>query len=150
MDVPEFRLLLRLLRPDLQEKDVPHKSKMRLTILENYRRAMAAIKAELSVSHSSYLLCYLYRCYYQRALGKVSLTADVWSDKQLRSYLAVTAHYLVEQDGKPVMKGNLIAFHYLVGKHDGQALAQTVVEMSDRAGITSNVCAYITPLPSCY
>lgn len=49
VDVPEFRTLIRLLRPELQERAIPHRTLICKQILEEYRRTMANIMATLSV-----------------------------------------------------------------------------------------------------
>ena len=73
-------------------------------------------------------------------MGKVSLTADLWSDSVLKAYMAITAHYLLEDNGKLLLRSGLIAFHHIPGKHDAKTLAQHFVALTDRAGITTNVC----------
>ena len=74
-------------------------------------------------------------------MGRVSLTADTWSDQSYNSYLAVTAHWVAQVDGTSALqlKTALIAFHRLEEDHTGQTLAATMMELLDRAGITLKV-----------
>ncbi|KIM87973.1 hypothetical protein PILCRDRAFT_40867, partial [Piloderma croceum F 1598] len=49
------------------------------------------------------------------AAGKISFTADVWSDHNRRSYICITAHWLTkdENTGSFQLQAALIAFHCL-------------------------------------
>jgi len=48
-------------------------------------------------------------------MGRVSITADTWSDQSSNSYLAVTAHWVAAVEGTSALqlKSALIAFHCL-------------------------------------
>jgi hypothetical protein len=61
-------------------------------------------------------------------MGEISLTTDIWSDQNRKSYLAITAHWIAKLEGTTSLqlKASLIAFHRLHGGHDGEALAETV------------------------
>jgi hypothetical protein len=84
-------------------------------------------------------------------MGRISFTLDAWSDQNLRSYLAITAHWIAQVEGGLVLqyKSALIAFHYLQQGHSGEALAETVVELLDRAGITTKVRRLFSSGDSC-
>ncbi|KIM74583.1 hypothetical protein PILCRDRAFT_56406, partial [Piloderma croceum F 1598] len=47
------------------------------------------------------------------AAGKISFTGDLWSDSNLRPFLALTAHWLgrVEPGSPLILKTALFAFH---------------------------------------
>lgn len=79
--------------------------------------------------------------YIQHAVGRVSFTSDIWSDKNRRSYLAITAHWIAKLEGTSSLqlKAALIAFHRLLGSHDGASLAKVVLHLLDRAGVTVKV-----------
>lgn len=66
---------------------------------------------------------------------------DIWSDHNRRSYLAITAHWIAMTLGTTALelKAALIAFHRLRGDHDGESLAEVVLQLLDRAGITLKV-----------
>jgi hypothetical protein len=118
----EFRDLLLLLRSDLQDRDIPHRTKLRETIIEAWESHFKALKLDLA-----------------DAVGKVSFTADLWSDKNLRSYICITAHWIArnKRSKQLELKTALIAFHNVTGKHDGANLAAVVLQLLDRAGITA-------------
>jgi hypothetical protein len=120
----EFRDLLLLLRSELQEKDIPHRTKIRESIIKAWKAHFEILRKDLSA-----------------ALGKVSCTADLWSDKNLRSYLCITTHWLAHNPvtDKLELRTALIAFHNVTGKHDGVNLARIVLHLLDRAGITANL-----------
>src|ERR1700709_2330596 len=50
MECPEFRHLILLLRPDLKESDIPHRTKISDLILETWNEHFQVLKAELAVS----------------------------------------------------------------------------------------------------
>jgi len=77
----------------------------------------------------------------QAAVGQISLTMDIWSDHNHQSYLAITAHWIAMIPGTTALelKAALIAFHWLRGHHDGESLADIVLQLLDRAGITGKV-----------
>ena len=74
-------------------------------------------------------------------MGRVSFTIDTWSDQNRRPYLAITAHWIAQHKdtGALKLKTALIAFHRIRGGHDGPALADVVVRLLDRAGVTVKV-----------
>lgn len=52
----------------------------------------------------------------------------------------MTAHWIKKNtNGRLSLESALIAFHRLLGRHDGQNLAIVVLAMMDRVGITANV-----------
>ena len=74
-------------------------------------------------------------------MGRISITADVWSDQNRRPFLAMTAHWIASSGGTGMLqlKTALIAFHRLYCGHDGGSLAQVVLKLLDRAEITLKV-----------
>lgn len=83
----------------------------------------------------------------QDALGKLSLTTDLWSDKNLSPFMAVTTHWiearLKETPEGPQyelkLRSELVGFHRVPGRHDGEHLAQAFLYVIDRLSITSKV-----------
>ncbi|KIK41147.1 hypothetical protein CY34DRAFT_85941, partial [Suillus luteus UH-Slu-Lm8-n1] len=75
------------------------------------------------------------------ALGKVSFTSDLWSDSNLCPFMAVTAHWIARADHSSVLVLNtaLIAFHHVPGSHTGELLAEVILHLLDRAGVTKKV-----------
>jgi hypothetical protein len=50
---PEFRALLLLLRADLDDEDIPHRTKIRTAIMEAWEKEYARLKKEMQVSDSN-------------------------------------------------------------------------------------------------
>jgi hypothetical protein len=72
--------------------------------------------------------------------------ADLWSDKNLHSYLCMTAHWLGRNacSGALELKCALVAFHNVTGRHDGENLAHIAVALMDRAKMTELVSICIS------
>jgi hypothetical protein len=77
----------------------------------------------------------------QAAMGQVSFTLDIWTGSNCRHYLAITAHWIAAVKGSSALKlkAALIAFHQLRKNHSGKELAETVMCLLDRAGVTVKV-----------
>jgi hypothetical protein len=79
--------------------------------------------------------------YAKDSLGKISFTADIWTDCRLRPFLAVTAHWIQRRgDGSLLLRADLIAFHHLPRSHTGKAICQAVKEVLERANVVKKVC----------
>ena len=74
-------------------------------------------------------------------MGRISLTADIWSDSNMRPFLACTAHWIAKDDASSALKlkSALIAFHHLPGNHTGVNIATALLGILDRAGIADKV-----------
>jgi hypothetical protein len=74
----------------------------------------------------------------QKAAGQVSFTSDIWSDQNRRPYLALTGHWIAKENETNALKlkSALLAFHRVLGKHDGVTLGDTIIQLLDRAGVT--------------
>ena len=81
-------------------------------------------------------------------MGRISFTLDIWSDQLRGAYLAITAHWIANVEGTSALqlKTALIAFHRLYRRHDGRAIARTVVHLLDRAGVTVKVSRLCSPI----
>ena len=141
VECPEFRALLLLLRSDLKETMVPHRTKLRELIIEAWKRYFQVLKQDLAVRSSTTSVRCPWLIFYQNAAGQISFTIDIWSDKNRRAFLAMTAHWIgnVNETKSLQSKIALIAFHRLQGGHNGKSLANTVLQLLDRAGITLKV-----------
>ncbi|KIK72844.1 hypothetical protein PAXRUDRAFT_179811, partial [Paxillus rubicundulus Ve08.2h10] len=74
------------------------------------------------------------------AVGQVSFTADIWSDGLHHPYLGMTAHWIKWGENSQLsLEAGLIAFHRLVGRHDGKGLVKAALAMLDRADATLKV-----------
>jgi hypothetical protein len=91
------------------------------------------------VSLTSFNISYFFLI--QASVGRVSFTLDIWSDQRCGAYLAITAHWIANVEGTTALgfKTALIAFHRLHRRHDGRAIARTVIHLLDRAGVTVKV-----------
>ncbi|KZP23369.1 hypothetical protein FIBSPDRAFT_711755, partial [Athelia psychrophila] len=61
----------------LEDRHIPHRTKLSELITERFKIEHAAMLRDLECS-----------------LGRVATTADVWSRENLDSHLAITGHYL--------------------------------------------------------
>lgn len=77
----------------------------------------------------------------QRAQGKISFTSDLWSDKKLRPFMALTAHWIAKEEKTLVLvlRVALIAFHHIPGSHTGKSLGSTLLHLLDRADVAKDV-----------
>lgn len=84
---------------------------------------------------------------WQKSLGKISYTMDLWSDPNLTPFMAVTAHWI---DTKKIqtpeglqhrlnLRADLIGFHRVPGHHTGIHLTHAFLEILDRIGIAHKV-----------
>jgi len=74
-------------------------------------------------------------------VGWVSFTMDMWSDNPLQSYLAITGHWIARVKGTLSLQLELalIAFHWVHQDHSSESLANIVLCLLDRAGVTLKV-----------
>ncbi|KAI6101149.1 hypothetical protein F5141DRAFT_1065919 [Pisolithus sp. B1] len=71
-------------------------------------------------------------------IGNISFTMDVWLDKAGVPYLAMTGHWINKDPVRKVLhlECGLLAFHWLRQHHISQPLAQSILYLLDRMGIT--------------
>jgi hypothetical protein len=140
IECPEFRRLIRLLRPSLDDTDIFHRTKARELIIDAFHEYFNALKRDLAVGQP---LSGAIRniSFLQAAQGKVSFTSDLWSDSNLRPFMALTAHWIAKADHSSalVLKAALVGFHHVPGSHTGEMLASVILHLLDRAGVTEKV-----------
>jgi hypothetical protein len=83
-------------------------------------------------------------------MGKISFTMDVWTDLNMKAYMAVTAHWLQKASLQPfegsqaklTLRSDLIGFVHVPGSHTGERLAEVFVYILDRIklGNSKKVC----------
>ena len=67
---------------------------------------------------------------FQNSEGRVSTTTDMWSDPNRDSYMAVTAHFMMQNEhGHLELMSHLIAFRFVEGNHSGVNLGQHFVKI---------------------
>ena len=72
--MPEFRALLRFLRPTLKDADIPRRTKMRHRIVETFKVVIDDIRRELAVSNRLLRLLHLLKSYvYSKRSGSSRL-----------------------------------------------------------------------------
>ena len=80
----------------------------------------------------------------RNSLEKVSFTSDMWSDPDLKPYMAVTAHWLeyvqTSSGGKKLtLRASLIGFLHFPGTHTGERLAEAFSFIIGRTGLERKV-----------
>jgi hypothetical protein len=73
----------------------------------------------------------------------------MWSDPDLKPYMAVTAHWLEKaqtQDGqqKLTLRADLIGFLYFPGSHTGERLAEIFYFIITRMGLEKKVMSILS------
>ncbi|KAL1697927.1 hypothetical protein EV121DRAFT_175888, partial [Schizophyllum commune] len=63
---------------NIREHDIPHRTKLADMILERFRQKWDGLLEEI-----------------KKATGRISLTADIWSRKDMKGFMAITAHYMI-------------------------------------------------------
>ena len=82
----------------------------------------------------------------QKAVGVLSFTADIWSDRCHQSFLCIMVHWIgydKPNDQGLALKSSILAFHPLHGKHSGVRIAEVVYHLLGRAGLMGAVCVHI-------
>jgi hypothetical protein len=75
----------------------------------------------------------------------VSFTTDMWSDPDLKPYMAVTAHWLenvqTQSHGRKLtLRACLVGFLHFPGTHTGERLAEAFSFIIKRTGLATKVC----------
>lgn len=83
----------------------------------------------------------------QNSLGRISITSDIWSRGNLEPYMAITAHYFVNQSGRLTLQSRLIAFRILHGSHTGLHMADLCMNVLEEFEITNKVLTFVMILP---
>jgi hypothetical protein len=140
VESPEFREILSYLQ--VQDNDIPRRTKVTGAIIDAWGVYFDVLKKALQVSLSRFTLRAIFFITHQDAPGRISFTADIWSNQSRYPFLAVTAHWIERDESTHHLKlqAALIAFHRLRGSHNGPRLARIVLHILDRVGVTEKVC----------
>ncbi|GLB45978.1 putative hAT family C-terminal dimerisation region [Lyophyllum shimeji] len=123
IDSPELRDLLLYVGTQLDEDDLPHRTKLTQLIYERFQVEFKKLIEEL-----------------KNAAGRISFTSDLWTDQNRRSYMAITAHFMsFGTNGQVTMTTRLVAFRYVPGSHSGQDLAKVFVAILKELGIFNRI-----------
>jgi hypothetical protein len=87
---------------------------------------------------------------FQNAEGRCSFTLDLWSNANRSSYLAMTAHWMTckKHTNALQLHSELIVFHHMKGRHTGEAIANTVMHLLERADVVEKV-SFSQPCSTC-
>jgi len=132
----------------LKDTDFPHQSKALTLIKTEYDSKYQSLKMDLRVR--SLFLAILDTntyCMYQDALGRVSLTSDLWSDPNQWSFMAVPAHWMAKgRTNQLELRSALVAFREVDGSHTGDNLGQVLFDIIQDIRITHKVrmhCSFV-------
>ena len=78
------------------------------------------------------------------AQASVALTADLWSDRRLRSFLGVTAHIACEDKDSYSLKSFLLDCRRFTGKHCGERIASEFDETVEEYDISNKISFIMT------
>ncbi|KAF7328561.1 HAT family dimerization domain-containing protein [Mycena venus] len=126
----QLRNIFLMLRSELKDSDIPHRTKIRKRIIEVWDEHLAHLESEMAT-----------------AIGKISTTMDLWTDRQKIPFMAVTAHWLeatlIDTPAGPqyilTLRTDLIGFLRVPGHHDGEHLATAFLHIIDRIDIASRL-----------
>ena len=76
------------------------------------------------------------------AVQSVNLTLDIWSDRRMRAYLGVTAHYVVH--GMHELSSSLLACSRFSGSHTGDRVAAELESTLDMYDIKHKIDYVVT------
>src|ERR1700676_5384888 len=82
IESPQLRALFLMLRDELKDEDIPHRTTVRNRILEVWDEHLDHLAEEMNVCPRPIHLLgiQVYLIVMQESLGKVSFTTDMWSD----------------------------------------------------------------------
>jgi hypothetical protein len=141
-----------MLRPELQEYDIPSRSTVKRRVEELFEHHLSQLEQNMSVSinirHSiGIILLKHHKNLLQHALGKISYTMDMWSDPNMSPFMAVTANWIGSNPDTPhssnfvslKLQSELIGFVNVPERHTGEHLAESFLYVLDRVQVTHKV-----------
>ena len=76
----------------------------------------------------------------QVVISHICYIADMWSNPNLIGYLAITAHYYIQDEiGRWKKCSHLVAFQHVQGKHSGANMASYFIRVLGELGIMHKV-----------
>lgn len=138
---PELRELLLYIGHDIQDKDIPHRTKLMELILKQYEIHWHEMTCEMKVNPFPSMEFLTRNMSVKASLGQISFTSDMWTNGILKGFMAITAHYMMKDAaGHLTMKSCLIAFRQVWGSHDGPNMAKSFLSVLEELGISDRVC----------
>ena len=74
----------------------------------------------------------------------VSVTVDIWSDRRMRGFLGVTAHWLVKEEEQLHLRSNLLACDRFKGSHTAENICEQFERICDEYHIKSKLSYIIS------
>ncbi|XP_034071694.1 uncharacterized protein LOC117545812 [Gymnodraco acuticeps] len=72
-------------------------------------------------------------------INHVSVTVDIWSDRKMRGFLGVTAHYLEKDEERIELKSNLLACDRFKGSHTAERICEQFEAVCDEYSIKNKI-----------
>jgi hypothetical protein len=84
-----------MLRSELKDSDIPHRTRMRESVMEVWEEHLKTLETEMGATFQASVRFHLVLTYsLKNAIGKISATMDLWTDLQKIPYTAVTGQWL--------------------------------------------------------
>ncbi|KAI0286321.1 hypothetical protein BC826DRAFT_1121221 [Russula brevipes] len=105
----------------LIDANIPRHNKIREAIIAQWRVSFEQLKSDLS-----------------KSCGRISFTADIWSNSNLEAYLALTTHWISHDgsSGHLSLNAALIGFSRLKKRHTGNNIGRNILFLLDWADVT--------------
>ncbi|KAF5333840.1 hypothetical protein D9758_017432 [Tetrapyrgos nigripes] len=123
---PKLRAIFLMLKKDLNDSDIRHHHEIRMRIMELWDEHLDNLTLE-----------------FEKALGKISFTSDMWTNSNMMPFLAVTAHWIetmtmtnAKDKVELKLRAELIGFHRIPGRHDGKHLGHAMLYIFDRVNLS--------------
>jgi hypothetical protein len=88
------------------------------------------------------------KTFLEEVLSKVktiNMTVDIWTDRRMRAYMGVTAHYVIrDAEGHFTLKSSLLACDRFTGRHTGDRISAELENILDSFRIKQKVDCIIT------
>lgn len=148
IECPEFRDMLLYLCSDIDDNDLPRRTRFVDLIMDRFSTKMTDIIEEMKVSPYSDNSSRFWTHFslQQAAEGRISYTSDLWSNLKLTSFMAITAHYAAKDEhGNLVIRSRLIAFRAVSGSHTGVNLGAIFFGILKEYGLLHKVTVFLMP-----
>ena len=141
-----FWQLIIYCRPNLAEKDIPHRNTLcaeilhRAHLVEN--TVWEKLKVSLKVSALSLFFISQIHPFSTYLPSKVSFTFDAWMSQPGDPYLSITGHYIdapIDQPNNWKLKTEQLAFETIEGRHTGKNIASILTHTVKRYELNGKV-----------
>lgn len=140
IECPELRALLLYLGSDLTDTQIPHRTKLTNLIVRRYVEEHEKLLEDVRVC-LPVVVCMALQLvtFSQNSIGRVSWTADVWTDSNQRPFLACTAHYMAREGKHLILRSRLVMFRYCPETHSGDNMGDFIFGLMKECGILHKV-----------